>query len=147
VNPNRGQKWKLSWRGYDRPGGRDNFGKSELGLDSQPKSALEIAAKHYAQATRGRYVRSGCDTFGLGRDRQAEWRFQEELRLDCRSHSLPTFDKCCSASAVLVANFDSKYRNGVGLMVAMNKISKMPRKINVGLLAAKAVLRYWSCCK
>jgi hypothetical protein len=21
VNPNRGQKWKLSWRGYDRPGG------------------------------------------------------------------------------------------------------------------------------
>jgi hypothetical protein len=48
---------------------------------------------------------------------------------------------------VLVANFDSKYRSGVGLMVAMNKISKMPRKMNVGLLAAKAVLRYWSCCK
>jgi hypothetical protein len=47
--PNRGQKWKLSWRGYDRPGGRDNFGKSELGLDSQPKSVLEIAAQHYAQ--------------------------------------------------------------------------------------------------
>jgi hypothetical protein len=31
---------------------RDNFGKSELGLDAQPKSVLEIAAKHYAQATR-----------------------------------------------------------------------------------------------
>src|ERR1700736_5582416 len=108
VNPNRGQKWKLSWRGYDRPGGRDNFGKSELRLDSQPKSVLEIAAKHYAQATRGRYVRSGCDTFGFGRDRQAERRFQEELRLGYRSHSLPAFDKCCSASVVFLANFDSQ---------------------------------------
>ena len=46
----------------------------------------------------------------------------------------------------LVANFDRKYRSGVGLMVAVNKISKMPGKMNVGLLAAKAVLRYWSCC-
>jgi hypothetical protein len=107
--------------------GRGNFGKSEIGLDAQPKSVLEIAAKHYAQATRGRYVGSGCDTFGFGRDRQAERRFQEELRLDCRSHSLPAFDKCCSASVVFLANFDSKYRSCVGLMVAVNKISKMPR--------------------
>jgi hypothetical protein len=107
--------------------GRDSFGKSELGLDAQPKSVLEIAAKHYAQATRGRYVGSGCDTFGFGRDRQAERRFQEELRLDCRSHSLPAFDKCCSASVVFLANFDNKYRSCVGLMVAVNKISKMPR--------------------
>ena len=91
---------------------------------AQPKSVLEIAAKHYAQATRGRYVRSGRDTFGFGRDRQAEWRFQEELRLDCRSHSPPGFDKCCSASLVFLANFDSKYRSCVGLMVAVNKISK-----------------------
>jgi len=56
------------------------------------------------------------------------------------------FDKCCSASVVFLANFDSKYRSCVGLMVAVNKTSKMPRKMNVGLLAAKAVLRYWSCC-
>jgi hypothetical protein len=112
--------------------GRDNFGKSELGLDSQPKSVLEIPAKHHAQATRGRYVRSGCDTFGFGRDRQAQRRFQEELRLDCRSHSLPAFDKCCSASVVFLANFDSKYRCCVGRMVAVSKIGKMPRKMNVG---------------
>jgi hypothetical protein len=117
-----------------------------LGLDSQPKSVLEIAAKHYAQATRGRYVRSGRDPFGFGRDRQAERRFQEELRLDCRSRSLPAFDKRCSASVVFLANFDSKYRSCAGLMVAVNKIGKMPRKMNVGLLTARAVLRYWSCC-
>src|ERR1700704_1081772 len=104
--------------------GRENFGKSELGLDSQPKSVAEIAAQHYAQRREGRYVGSGCDTFGFGRDRQAERRFQEELRLDCRGHSLPGFDKCCSASVVFLAIFDSKYRSCVGLMVAGNKISQ-----------------------
>ena len=109
------------------PTGRDNFGKSELGLDSQPKSVLEIAAKHYAQATRGRYVRSGRDTFGFGRDRQAERRFQEELRLECRSRSLPAFDKRCSASVVFLANFDSKYRSCVGLMVAVTRLTFLRR--------------------
>src|SRR5882757_610534 len=99
---------------------RVHFGKSEVRLDSQPKSVLQTAAENYVQAARGRYVRSGRDTFGLGRDRQTEWRFQEELRGDCRSHSLPAFDKCCSASIILVAGCDGKYRSCVGLLVAMN---------------------------
>src|SRR5258708_33669505 len=95
--------------------GRGNFGKSEIELDAQPKSVLEIAAKHYAQATRGRYVGSGCDTFGFGRDRQAERRFQEELRLDSLGHSLPMFEKCCAASVFFFAIFYSKYRSCVGV--------------------------------
>jgi hypothetical protein len=48
-------------------------------------------------------------------------RFQEELRRNCRSHSLPPLDKCCSAAIVLVASLDDKYRSCVGLLVAMNK--------------------------
>ena len=79
-----------------------------------------------------RSVRSGCDTFGFGRDRQAEWRFQEELRRDCRSHSLPAFDKCSSASIVLVASLDGRYRTCVGLLVAMNEIDNTAREMNMG---------------
>ena len=40
VNPIRGQKWKLSWRGYDQPRGRA-FRKIRILLDSQPKSVVK----------------------------------------------------------------------------------------------------------
>src|SRR5882757_11093143 len=87
---------------------RVHFGKSEVRFDSQPKSVLQIAAENYAQAARGRHVRSGCNTFGLGRDRQTEWRFQEEfprvLSLHCwelRWSTRRRFDPSSSPSATL----------------------------------------------
>ena len=53
-------------------------------------------------------VRSGCDTFGLGGNRQTQRRFQKELRR--RSHSLSALDKCSAASIILVASLGPVYQ-------------------------------------